>query len=242
LEIYLMKNRKRLKTKLITAVSFLGTLIITPPAFAIGDNVITKWNDAALDAIRQTHPGPPIVARALAVTHTCMYDAWAAYDSRAKGTRYGENLRRPKYEQTILNKQKAVSYAAYQCLSDLFPTEVSKFKSLMTSLSYDPNDTAVNINSPVGVGNVAAKAVLDFRHQDGSNQLGDLHPGFYSDYTGYAPVNTPTDIIDPNHWQPLEVNGKVQTFIAPHWGKVIPYAMHSGNQYRRLLPKPANYF
>ncbi len=36
------------------------------------DNIVLKWNNAALQAIRDTHPGPPIVARALAILHTCM--------------------------------------------------------------------------------------------------------------------------------------------------------------------------
>ena len=41
--------------------------------------------------------GPPIVARVLAVVHTCMYDAWAAYDDVAVGTRLGNTLRRPDF-------------------------------------------------------------------------------------------------------------------------------------------------
>lgn len=36
---------------------------------------VVRWNEAALEAIRSTHPGPPMVARALAILHTCIYDA-----------------------------------------------------------------------------------------------------------------------------------------------------------------------
>jgi hypothetical protein len=171
-----------------------------------------------------------------------MYDAWAAYDKKAKGTRFGNNLRRPNGERTVANKEKAVSYAAHECLSDLFPTEVASFDTLMNTLGYNPADSGTDLSTPVGVGNVAAKAVLDFRHHDGSNQLGDLHTGAYSDYTDYAPVNTPTAINDPNHWQPLQIGANVQKFIAPHWGKVIPYALKSGSQFRKTLLKPADYF
>ena len=39
------------------------------------DNVVLQWDNAALQAIRVTKPGPPIVARALAIVHTAMYDA-----------------------------------------------------------------------------------------------------------------------------------------------------------------------
>ena len=228
------------KTLLSTSVATF--LVASPSVFAAGNTVVTQWNEAALEAIRITHPGPPIVARSLAITHTCIYDAWAAYDKRAKGTRYGNNLRRPDSERTDANKKKAVSYAAHECLSDLFPTEVGSFNALMANLGYDPNDNSMDVTTPSGIGNVAAKAVLDFRHHDGSNQLGDLNPGAYSDYTGYVPVNTPTDINDPNHWQPLQIGANVQKFITPHWGNVTPYAMKSGKQFRKYLLKPADYY
>jgi hypothetical protein len=135
------------------------------------------------------------------------------------------------------NKQKAISFAAYRALVDLFPSEKQFFDGLMTSSGYDPNDTTNNVATPSGVGNVAAKAVLDFRHQDGANQLGDRSPGAYSDYTGYRPVNTPDQINDANRWQPLRLpNGSVQTFIAPHWQNVITFALTSASQFRPAAP------
>jgi hypothetical protein len=33
---------------------------------------VVRWNEAALEAIRITHPSPPKVARALAILHTCI--------------------------------------------------------------------------------------------------------------------------------------------------------------------------
>ena len=205
-----------------------------PPA-----TVVVVWDDAALQAIRDTHPGPSIVARALAVVHTCIYDAWAAYDSQAVGTRYGGSLRRPAAERTEANKEKAVSFAAYRALLDLFPQASEKplFDGTMTSLGYDPADTSLDAATPSGVGSLAATAVLRFRHTDGSNQLGDLHPGPYTDYSGYVPVNTPTQINDPNHWQPLRVSNGMggtvdQKYITPFWGQVTPFALSSGAQFR----------
>ena len=63
---------------------------------------------------------------------------------------------------------------------------------------------------------VAAAAVLEQRHNDGSNQLGDRAPGAYSDYTGYAAVNTAFTITDPNRWQPLAVVvGGDSTLLGP---------------------------
>ncbi len=225
----------------LLAASITALLSFSQSGLAATGTVVTQWNDATLEAIRQTHPGPPIVARALAIVDTCMFDAWTAYDAKAKGTRLGQTLRRPSGEQINANKEKAVSFAAYQCLVDLFPTQTTSFNTLMGTLGYNPADHSTNITTAVGVGNVTAKAVLDFRHHDGSNQLGDLHAGPYTDYTNYTPVNSPSSIVDPNHWQPLQVGSNTQSFITPHWGKVIPYALESASQFRKITPPPADY-
>src|SRR6202022_1462250 len=56
-------------------------------------NVVIQWNNAALQGVRDSKLGPPMVARALAIVHTCIYDAWAAYDRHALGTQFGGSLR-----------------------------------------------------------------------------------------------------------------------------------------------------
>ena len=71
------------------------------------DNVVLQWDNAALQAIRATKPGPPIAARALAIVHTAMYDAWAAYDHQAVATRFGGTLRRPPVERTLVNTERS---------------------------------------------------------------------------------------------------------------------------------------
>jgi len=61
-----------------------------------------------------------MVARALAILHTCIYEAWVAYDSAAVGTRLGGFLRRPAAEHTLDNKNEAISYAARAALVDMY--------------------------------------------------------------------------------------------------------------------------
>jgi len=63
-----------------------------------------------------------MTARALAILHTCIYEAWAAYEPQAIGTRLSGTLRRPAEEHTLDNKNKAISYDAYRALVDLYPT------------------------------------------------------------------------------------------------------------------------
>ncbi len=230
------KPRSRLVA--VATVLALCTMGLLPEAQA-EESIVVTWNKATLQAIRDTRPGPPIVARMLAVTHTCMYDAWAAYDRVAVGTRLGGTLRQPVSKRNSENKKKAMSFAAYRALVDLFPTEQAKFDFVMTQLIYDPTDTSKDTSTPAGVGNVACQAVLDYRHNDGSNQRGDLGGGAYSDYTSYEPVNSPDQINDPNHWQPLRIGNVTQQFIAPHWSNVIPFALKRPDQFS---PKDPNFW
>ena len=200
------------------------------------DNIVVQWNNVTLHAIRATQAGPPQAARMLAMTHTCMYDAWAAYDSVAVGTHLGGQLRRPAKAATADNKNKAISYAAYRCLLDLFPRRRSALEAEMTLLGYDPGDDSRDPKTPVGIANLAAAAVIEACHHDGANQLGDedLHP--YEDYTNYVPQNGPDRINNPDHWQPLRVidhgDLMIQRFITPFWGQVMPFALTSPDQFR----------
>jgi hypothetical protein len=236
---------------------YVGLLLLALGLYTIGsaqtalaqDNVVIQWNNAALQEIRYFHPGAAINARALAITHTCMYDAWSAYDAKAVPTEPHVNFRRPPAERTEANKRKAISFAAYDCLSDLYPSEVAKFNVVMTSLGLDASDKSKDPATPSGIGHLAAQAVVNMRHHDGANQLGDLHPGAYTDYTGYVPANDPDHLLNPDLWQPLRTpvadhvmygHFIVQTFETPQWGRVKPFAMTSGSQFR---PKqgPASY-
>jgi hypothetical protein len=195
---------------------------VVPARAATDGSAVLAWNQQVLDAIVATKTGPTIAARALAVVHTAIYDAWAAYDPVAVDSRgrlrANPQLRRPAAERTLDNKTKAVSFAAYAALVDLFPAQKQQeaFATQMTDLHYDPAEASADAATPQGVGTLAARAVLDFRHRDGANQLADepgtpippdgSEPKPYSDYTGYQPKNhwdTPLAEIDPDHWQPL---------------------------------------
>jgi len=201
------------------------------------DNVVLQWDNALLQAIRRFPPGPTVAARSLAVLHTAIFDAWSAYDSAAIPTVERRGWRRPPAERTDTNKAQAVSFAAYRAAVDLFPQANDFFDAEMVMMGYDPTNASTDPASAAGVGNAAAAAVLDVRHHDGSNQLAELHPGAYSDYTGYQPVNTPTTLNDPNRWQPLIVVNEqgqtvTQVYTTPHWGNVTPFALPSGSALR----------
>ncbi len=228
---------------LLSGVETVGaTANVSDPSGAIhASTLVVRWNEVALEAVRRSRLGPPIVARALAIVHTCMYDAWAAYDPIAVGTRFGGGLRRPDEERRSSHLREAISVSAHRALVDLFPDQQALFDELLTRLGYDALNMTTDPTAPAGVGNVACAAVLAFRHADGANQLGDVNGGVpYSDYTGYQPVNTPVMVVDPNHWQPLTFsNGQTPGFVTPHWGNVVSFALPTVTALRP--PPPALY-
>lgn len=220
------------------------------------DNVVLKWNEQLLSTIRAypAQTGPTVAARALGVLHTAIYDAWAAYDPTAAPTRADG----PPQQGVVTDaaKKEAIRYAAYRVLDDLFPAgafpsnAASNYSTpdvLLRAEGGDPADTATGAGSPAAVGNWAAKAVLDFRHADGSNQLGN-----YADTTGYRPVNEWNRVPSPARWQPLCVltpagvaaglpptpagecvgpNYTVQKALTPQWANIIPFGPMTDRHY-----------
>src|SRR5207253_6928209 len=91
------------------------------PLTRAAEGIVLQWNEAFLQAVRESKLGPPMVARALAIGHTCVYDAWAAYDHTAVGTRLSGALRQPPPARTLANRMQAISFAAYRAAVDLFP-------------------------------------------------------------------------------------------------------------------------
>lgn len=211
-------------------------------------SVAYDWLSIALNAtandVIKHGARPTVLSRTLAIAMTAMYDAWAAYDNQAVGTQFDKDFRRPGNERTQENKEKAISYAVYRALVDVYPEQADSLTAQMSQRGLDPNDTSTDLSTPQGVGNVAAAAVLAARHHDGSNQLGD-EPGStgvpYSDYTGYQPVNPPNQLIDPNRWQQIpfvQPDGTITypNFLTPQWSKVQPFALLSSDQFRPAPP------
>ena len=207
------------------------------------------WDELAQEAVINSVSGPTIASRAYAMVHTAMYDAWSAYDPLAIGTQLGDNLQRPLSENTNFNKTQAMSFAAYRVLSELFPAQVETFNKLMVKLGLETNNTTTDTTTPAGIGNVSAEALLRFRSNDGSNQLGDDPNGDgtpYSDISSYEPINFPGSSINIERWTPEPVpidaepgeEDRIQTFLTPQWGKVIPFSSISVEKIRPQPPKP----
>src|SRR5438093_3296050 len=101
-------------------------------AFLIGTvahaDVVTEWNNAALDAIRAGHTAPPIASRSLAIAHVSIYDA-------VNGI---ARTREPYLVQSAVpasaSREAAASAAAHEALVNLFPASASSFDALHAAI------------------------------------------------------------------------------------------------------------
>ncbi len=184
---------------------------------------------------------PTILARQMAIVVTSMYDAWAAYDAKAVGTRFGGKLRRPAEERTDANKKKAMAYAVYRSLLYVYADDAKWITEQMRKFGIDPDDNSTDPSTPQGIGNVTAAAVIEWRRHDGANQHGDEVGSSgkpYSDYTYYRPANTAEKCVDPDCWQPIYFDnpkgqGKVLlSFLTPQWYRVKTFGLKRSDQFR----------
>ena len=212
---------------------------------AIGeDNLAYQWASVALQATandtERFAPRPTITSRYLGLIFTAVFDAWTRYDQQAIPLYLDEVARRPADEFTEENKQIAISYAAFRTLSEYYYADTLLFRKMMVSKGFDPDNHSLDPATPEGIGNLAARAVIEARRRDGANQYGDEGGSDgkpYFDYTGYQPVNSPDENIDGNRWQPKYFSdGQGGSFappcLTPYWQLVAPLAIRSADQFR----------
>lgn len=209
-----------------------------------------RWLEIILEAsarrVDKIGAKPTLIAREMVISCTAMFDAWAAYDDKAVGTRLGGKLRRPAAERTQTNKEKAIGMAVIRCLEDVFSEDVAWVHETARKMGVDPDNKSTDCSTPEGVGNTVAAAVLEFRRNDGANSKGDVKGSSgkpFSDYTGYKPVREPGQEQDPDHWMPISFanpDGKPGRFtppaLTPHWKFVKMVGLDNPEQYR--LPGP----
>jgi PAP2 superfamily len=179
-------------------------------AFLIGTvaqaDVVTDWNNAALDAIRAGRTSPPIASRSLAILHVSIYDAVNGI------ARTHEPYLVQSAVPASASCEAAASTAAHGALVSLFPAAASSFDALhaaiLAAIPDGPQKTA-----GIVWGEFVASQILAARANDGSNAIvqppGGSGPGVW--------VPTPPLFLP---------------YLLPQWGFVTPFAMSSSSQFR----------
>ncbi|MEP6728466.1 MAG: vanadium-dependent haloperoxidase [Bacteroidota bacterium] len=212
------------------------------------NNLAYKWGDVVMTCTandtEKFKPRPTVTSRYLGLIWTAVFDAWSRYDAKAVPLYLKNTERKPADERTLKNKEAAVSYAAYRTMMEYFISDSTLLKNTMRKMGFDPGNNSLDPSTPAGIGNLAAKSVIEGRYEDGSNQKGNM-PGSngqaYDDYTNYHPVNSADTLKDLKRWQPKYfADGKGGKFapgcLTPQWGKVVPLMMDSPNQFRPVPP------
>ena len=211
-------------------------------------NLCYKWGEIAMTATanntEQFSPRPTVTSRFLGLIWTAVFDAWSRYDSVASPVYLKDVDRSPAAERTLANKEKAISYAAYKTMMEYYSSDSAMLTEKMESFGFDPLNNSLDAKTPEGIGNLAAKTVIETRMNDGSNQDGRMRGSNgkpYSDYTNYHPVNPPDTMNDIKRWQPKYFSDAKGGRVAPacltaHWSLVKPLLLDSANQFRSKPP------
>ncbi len=177
------------------------------------DQVVIDWNATAHQVIQAAdgYINPLAASRALAMMHLAMHDAANAV--RPRYAPYAGALAQKNADPAV-----AAVAAAHDVLAALYPQQQDKL--LRAALAASLLDAGIGepVSAGTAVGKAAAQRVLARREGDGSGatvpyQTGS-RPGEYRYTPGF-------DFV-----------------FAPHWRRVLPFALKSASQFR-VAPPPA---
>ena len=188
-------------------VACIGVInLVSVIGIPVRGDVVTDWNNAALDAIRADRTAPPIASRSLAIVHVAIYDAVNGI------ARTHEPYLVPSAVSSSASRVAAASAAAHQTLVSLFPNHTSTFDALHAAILAEIPNGPQKTNG-ITWGEFVGTQILAARANDGSNAIvqppGGSGPGVW--------IPTPPAFLP---------------YLLPQWGFVVPFGMSSSSQFR----------
>jgi hypothetical protein len=175
-------------------------------AHPVRADVVTDWNNAALDAIRAGRTAPPMASRSLAILHVSIYDAVNGI------ARTHEHYLVPSVAPANASRAAAASAAAHKTLVNLFPANAYSFDALHAAILATIPD-GPHKRAGIIWGEFVGNVILAARSDDGSNAVvappGGSGPGVW--------VPTPPAFLP---------------YLLPQWGFVRPFGMMNSSQFR----------
>jgi hypothetical protein len=202
-----------------------------PRRFATGADTLRYWNQVAVDASGLDHTppalgedrvfgeqlGPGRSSRAMAIVHIAMFDAVNAIVGGYQS--YTGIPRAPPYAST----DAAIARAAHDTLTALFPSQREALDELLVDdLKLIHGDWRAK-RQGIRVGRRAAAAILAMRSHDGSAAA---DPQMGAEWVTSD---------EPGHWRQDPI-GQSRIALGAKWGKVRPFVLQSGAQFRAPSP------
>jgi len=192
-----------MKTRYLKALAVVGLLGMGPPALA---DVISDWNEKAVDFGVKRNMAPPPAERIIAMTQIAMFDAVNSIDRK-----YTPYLAQMPVDANT-SHEAAAATAAGMVLAGVNPqAEVEMRAALASYLAAIPDSPAKTAG--IRLGEAVAAKVLAARAEDGA-----LAPDTYRPRTSPG-VYVPT----------------IPTAV-PQWPGVKPFALTKASQFRPAPP------
>jgi hypothetical protein len=191
------------------AVLLILSSVLTTSGATHAD-VITFWNEALLEAVRNEPQGPLKASRAMAMVHAAMYDAVNSVDRKY----YPYHA---QFEAALgTSKEAAAAAAAHRVLTHLFPAQQTSFDSALVQSLAGLSDGSGKA-SGISLGKKHGDSIIILRANDGSNVEKPYSPG-----------------TNPGEWRPTPPD--FTSALAAGWGNVTPFSMLGGSQFRPPAP------
>jgi hypothetical protein len=169
-------------------------------------DVVLRWNEAALFAIRTEKTPAPIAARNLALMHTAIYDAVNAVGRTHESFYVGAGAPRNTAPEA------AAAVAAHRILSALYPRLTASF-DIALNASLGPISDGPAKHNGVTVGLSTAENYLRWRGRDGQ---------------GTSVAYKPSDTL--GRWQPTPPDQRAA--LLPGWSGVSCFALDNTSHFR----------
>jgi hypothetical protein len=175
-----------------------------------GSDVVLRWNETSLKAVRAERTPPPIAARNLAIVHAAVYDAVNAVSRTHRPFRVSADT------PADTSPEAAAAVAAHRVLVSLYPKLVECFDTALDESLAGVPDGEGKTNGMM-LGKRVAEDFLDWRRRDGAVRR-----------VSYTPE------VAPGVWRPTPPGYRAA--LLPQWPTVTCFCMKSGSQFRPAAP------
>jgi hypothetical protein len=195
--------------KLTKRMVLIGVFLAGLACSARAD-VITDWNEKAVNASITARQPPWTQSRSITMVHLAMFDALNSIEPRY--TPYRVQLQAPGNTSSVA----AASAAAHYLMARLYPDQSKDIDAaLQAALATVPDGEAKT--QGIQLGEKVAAALFQERSSDGANVPDTYRPHVAAG--NYVPTVLP---------------------VASHWGAVKPFALKAGKQFRPGAPYALN--